>query len=72
MGLKTVQPKLDHSFSLEQAVRHSHLVRRLAAVIDFSFVHDFVHRHLGGRWAQVFRRTAKAILEKPTVDEQTL
>lgn len=45
MGQKTAQPKLYISFSLDQAVPANHFVRRLAAAIDFSFVHGLVSRH---------------------------
>ena len=38
MGHKSVEPKLYMSFSLEAAVPANHLVRRLAAVVDFDFV----------------------------------
>ncbi len=42
MGLKTAQPKLCYSFSLDQAVPSNHLVRRLAAAIDLGFVRGLV------------------------------
>lgn len=44
MGLKTVQPKLYLSFSLDSAVPANHLVRRIAAAVDFDFVRGLVHR----------------------------
>jgi transposase len=45
MGFKTVEPKLYFSFSLDQAVPATHLVRRLADVVDFGFVHSLVRRY---------------------------
>ena len=42
MGLKTVEPKLYVSFSLDAAVPPNHLVRRLASAVDFSFVRGLV------------------------------
>jgi transposase len=45
MGQKTAQPKLYYSFSLDQAVPSNHLVRRLAAAVDFSFVYGLVRRY---------------------------
>jgi len=42
MGMKAVEPKLYLSFSLDDAVPRNHLVRRLAAAVDFSFVHGLV------------------------------
>lgn len=44
MGHKTVEPKLYVSFSLDAAVPTNHLVRRLAAVVDFDFVRGLVRR----------------------------
>ena len=44
MGHKTVEPKLYMSFSLDAAVPANHLVRRLAAVVDFDFVRGLVRR----------------------------
>ena len=44
MGLKTVQPKLYVNFSLDNVVPANHLVRRMAAVVDFDFVRGLVHR----------------------------
>jgi len=44
MGQKTVEPKLYMSFSLDGAVPVNHLVRRLAAVVDFDFVRGLVRR----------------------------
>ncbi len=44
MGHKTVEPKLYMSFSLDAAVPANHLVRRLAAVLDFDFVRGLVRR----------------------------
>lgn len=45
MGSKTVEPKLYLNFSLDAAVPGNHLVRRLAATLDFAFVHPLVRRH---------------------------
>lgn len=42
MGLKAVEPKLYISFSLDQAVPSNHLVRRLAAAVDFGFIRSLV------------------------------
>src|ERR671936_313665 len=42
MGVKTVEPKLYVSFSLDAAVPRNHLVRRLAAAVDFGFVRGLV------------------------------
>jgi transposase len=44
MGRKTAQPKLYVSFSLDEAVPPNHLVRRLAAAVDFSFVRGLTRR----------------------------
>src|SRR5713226_1859782 len=44
MGHKSVEPKLYVSFSLDAAVPANHLVRRLAAVVDFDFVRGLVRR----------------------------
>ena len=44
MGSKAVEPKLYLSFSLDANVPPSHLVRRLAAAIDFNFVRGLVRR----------------------------
>src|SRR5207253_9189895 len=38
MGSKAVEPKLYLSFSLDAAVPANHIVRRLAAAVDFGFV----------------------------------
>ncbi len=43
MGLKTVQPKLYLNFSLDNVVPANHLVRRVAAAVDFEFVRGLVH-----------------------------
>jgi transposase len=45
MGTKLVEPKLYLSFSLDAAVPRNHLVRRLAAVVDFQFVRGLVRKH---------------------------
>ena len=45
MGQKTVEPKLYYSFSLDQAVPRNHLVRRLAAAVDFGFVYGLVRHY---------------------------
>ena len=42
MGLKAVEPKLYYSFSLDAKVPRNHLVRRLAAAVDFEFVRGLV------------------------------
>jgi len=42
MGLKAVEPKLYISFSLDAAVPSNHLVRRLAAAVDFDFIRSLV------------------------------
>jgi hypothetical protein len=44
MGHKAIEPKLYLSFSLDAAVPANHLVRRLASVVDFHFVHGLVRR----------------------------
>ena len=44
MGMKAVEPKLYLSFSLDDAVPRNHLVRRLAAAVDFRFVHGLVRQ----------------------------
>jgi transposase len=45
MGSKVVEPKLYLSFSLDAAIPANHLVRRLAAAIDFDFVRGLVRSH---------------------------
>ena len=45
LGRKTFEPKLFYQFSLEDRVPEDHLVRRVAAVVDFAFV-----RRLTGRF----------------------
>ncbi len=45
MGQKAVEPKLYLSFSLDAAVPPNHLVRRLAAAVNFAFVRGLVSRH---------------------------
>src|SRR5260370_18712066 len=45
MGQKAVEPKLYVSFSLDSAVPPNHLVRRLAAAVNFAFVRGLVSRH---------------------------
>src|SRR5215471_1712865 len=42
MGRKAAEPKLYVSFSLDTAVPANHLVRRLAAAVDFDFVRALV------------------------------
>ncbi|HEY9286854.1 MAG TPA: IS1182 family transposase [Candidatus Dormibacteraeota bacterium] len=44
MGTKTVEPKLYLSFSLDGAVPRDHILRRLAAAVDFSFVAGLVRK----------------------------
>src|SRR6266511_2530749 len=45
MGSKAVEPKLYLSFSLDAAVPTNHIVRRLAAVVDFGFVRSLTKQH---------------------------
>ncbi len=45
MGQKTAQPKLYISFSLDAAVPLDHILRKIAACIDFSFVHGLTRRY---------------------------
>ena len=45
MGSKAPEPKLYYSFSLEAAVPVNHLVRRLAAAVDFGFVRPLAAKH---------------------------
>lgn len=45
MGNKAIEPKLYLSFSLDAAVPTNHLVRRLAAAVNFEFVRGLVRRH---------------------------
>lgn len=45
MGSKAVEPKLYVSFSLDSAIPANHLVRRLAAAVDFEFVRGLVRQH---------------------------
>lgn len=45
MGSKAVEPKLYLSFSLDANIPPNHLVRRLAATVDFDFVRRLVRRH---------------------------
>ena len=45
MGSKAVEPKLYLSFSLDAAVPDKHVVRRLAAAVDFGFVRSLVGKH---------------------------
>ena len=40
MGSKAVEPKLFLSFDLDAAVPPTHILRRIAEVVDFSFVRD--------------------------------
>ena len=42
MGRKVAEPKLFVSFALDRLVPSNHLVRRLAAAVDLSFVHELV------------------------------
>ena len=44
MGHKTAQPKLYISFSLDAAVPADHILRKIAACIDFSFVRGLTRR----------------------------
>src|SRR5438128_2334414 len=45
MGSKAVEPKLYLSFSLDAAVPANHIVRRLAAAVDFGFVRNLTKQH---------------------------
>src|SRR5258708_5518998 len=45
MGSKAVEPKLYLSFSLDATVPANHIVRRLAAVVDFGFVRSLTKQH---------------------------
>jgi len=45
MGSKAVEPKLYLNFSLDAAVPEKHIVRRLAAAVDFGFVRSLVNKH---------------------------
>ncbi len=45
MGTKTVKPKRYLNFSLDATVPRNHLVRRLAAAVDFRFVHGLVGKY---------------------------
>jgi transposase len=45
MGSKAVEPKLYLSFSLDAVVPEKHVVRRLAAAVDFGFVRSLVNKH---------------------------
>src|SRR5260370_21809847 len=45
MGSKAVEPKLYLNFSLDAAVPEKHIVRRLAAAVDFRFVRSLVNKH---------------------------
>src|SRR2546427_3905878 len=45
MGLKSAQPKLYYSFSLDAAVPKDHFLRRLDSVVDFSFVRGLTRQH---------------------------
>src|SRR5438094_502540 len=45
MGSKAIEPKLYLSFSLDAAVPANHIVRRLAAAVDFGFVRSLTKQH---------------------------
>src|SRR5947208_14269882 len=45
MGSKAVEPKLYLSFSLDAAVPANHIVRRLAAAVDFGFFRSLTNQH---------------------------
>ena len=45
MGSKAVEPKLYLNFSLDSAVPEKHIVRRLAAAVNFGFVRSLVNQH---------------------------
>ena len=44
LGQKTFAPKLFYQFSLEERVPEEHLLRRVAAVVDFGFVRRLTAR----------------------------
>ncbi len=44
LGHKTFTPKLFYAFSLEEQVPVDHLLRRVAAAVDFSFVRRLTAR----------------------------
>jgi transposase len=44
LGRKVFAPKLFHRFSLEAQVPEDHLLRRVAAVVDFAFVRRLTAR----------------------------
>jgi transposase len=44
LGRTTLEPKLFHQFSLEERVPQDHLLRRVAAVVDFSIVRRLTAR----------------------------
>jgi transposase len=44
LGRKTFEPKLFYHFSLEERVPEDHLLRRVAAIVDFSFVRRLTAR----------------------------
>ena len=39
MGRQTAEPELYVSFSLDEAVPRRHILRKIAACVDFQFVH---------------------------------
>ena len=50
LGRKAFTPKLLYQFSLEAQVPEDHLLRRVAAVVDFAFVRRLTarfHSHTG-------------------------
>ncbi len=44
LGRKTFEPKLFYQVSLEERVPEDHLLRRVAAVVDFAFVRRLTAR----------------------------
>jgi hypothetical protein len=53
MGQKTTQPKLYTSFSLDAVVPADHILRKIAAYIDFSFVRGLTRFLYRPRWVVI-------------------
>jgi hypothetical protein len=49
MGYRRFAPKLCYQLSLERLVPQNHLLRRIAEVIDFSFVHPLARPYYSTR-----------------------
>ena len=45
LGQKTFEPKLFYQFSLEERIPEDHLLRRVAATVDFAFVRRLTARY---------------------------